>query len=165
MKRLLRDFQNRFEQDPDGGRIANLYRHALLALQANPLMSALYRRDSRILGDFLRRQDVSRYTSRLMLGQETVEALQTAGLLRADIRPGVITYLFSVIALGFINIGALIPEASAPSMETVTSALTELLDHGLALQGTDSASGKQALQPILELLRQQYENQPADRKA
>lgn len=45
LKQLPHDFQNRMHADPDGGQIAHLYKHGLLALQNNPLICALYTSD------------------------------------------------------------------------------------------------------------------------
>ena len=159
MKRLLADFQQRMEQDPQGGRIANLYRHALLALQANPLMRALYTRDSRVLGDFVRRQDSQRYTGRFLLAEEEVRLMQAAGLLRADLRPEVITYLFSVIAVGFIYIGFILPDTAQIPLEDITTALADVIQRGLAGPGDDSAAGKRAMEKLGAFVRQQYDKE------
>jgi AcrR family transcriptional regulator len=156
MKRLLRNFLERTERDPEGGRIANQYKHALLALQGNPLMCALYTRDSRVLGDFVRRQDVGRYTSRLMFGQQAVEQMQSAGLLRADIRPQVLAYVFTIIALGFMSIGSLIPARDAPPPEEVAAAMSKLVEGGLAGKGGDSAAGKRAMAQMARFMEEQY---------
>ena len=157
MKRLLDDFLERVEHDPQGGQIANLYRHALLALQQNTLMSALYTRDSRVLGNFVRRQDVRRYTSRLMFGRDAVEQMQKAGLLRAEIRPEVMTYLFSIIALGFMSIETIVPAKDAPPLEDVADALTDVVRRGFAGRAGESAAGKRAAKQMVEFVKQQYE--------
>ncbi|HTX92295.1 MAG TPA: TetR/AcrR family transcriptional regulator [Anaerolineales bacterium] len=156
MKRMLTDYRGRIEADPEGGRIANLYRHALLALHANPLICALYVRDSRILGDFVRRQDVERYTSRLLLGNESIRQMQAAGLLRDDIRPETVAYLFTIIALGFIQVGAVLPMQDVPQLEEVAQAVTRMVEGGLAREGGDSAAGKQAFLKVLDLMMEQY---------
>jgi len=160
MKRLLGDLQARIEADEQGGSIANLYRHTLLALRQNPLMCALYARDSRILGDFVRRQDVSRYTKRLVMGVEGIQSLQAAGLLRGDIRPEVIAYLFSVIALGFMSIGSILPESQAPPLEETGEALTALLRAGFETPGGSSVQGKQAFIQMIDMMRRQYDEAP-----
>ncbi|NMB88876.1 MAG: TetR/AcrR family transcriptional regulator [Chloroflexi bacterium] len=157
MQRLLADFQQRMQQDPQGGQIANLYRHALLALQANPLMCALYTRDSRVLGDFVRRQDGQRYASRILLTRDVVAQMQAAGLVRADLRPEAIAYLFSVIAVGFIHVGSILPADQQPPMEEIAGALSAVVQNGFAGPGGDSAAGKQAIQALDALVRRQYQ--------
>jgi TetR/AcrR family acrAB operon transcriptional repressor len=156
MQRLLDDLQARVEQDPLGGSISNLYRHTLLALRKNPLMCALYARDSRILGDFVRRQDVDRYTRRLIMGEESVANMQAAGLLRRDLHPQVITYLFTIIALGFLSMGSIFPESDAPPLEEVGEALAAMLQGGLEAPGGDNAQGKQTFVQMIDFMRKQY---------
>ncbi len=156
MIHLLDDLQARVEADPQGGRVSSQYRHTVIALRNNPLMRALYARDSRILGDFVRRQDVERYTRRMMLGADGVRQMQAAGLLRGDIRPQVITYLFSLIALGFMSIGTILPESEAPDLEEVGEALAAMMQAGLEAPGGNNAEGKQAFSQLIEFMKKQY---------
>ncbi len=156
MRRLLGDLQARVEADPQGGSISHLYRHPVIALRNNPLRCALYACDSRILGDFVHRQDVERYTRRMVLGADGVRQMQAAGLLRSDIRPQVITHLFSVIALGFMSIGTILPESEAPDLEEVGEALAAMIQSGLEAPGGDSAAGKQAFTQMVQFMKKQY---------
>ncbi len=155
MNRLLDDLQTRVSGDPQGGSISRLYQHTLLALRSNPLMCALYARDNRILGDFVRRQDVQRYTRRLVLGEDIVRQMQAVGLLRPEIRPQVIAYLFSVIALGFMSIGTIFPDSAAPGLDEVGEALAVMVHSGLEPAGGDNAVGKQAFDQMIQLMKQQ----------
>jgi TetR/AcrR family acrAB operon transcriptional repressor len=156
MKRLLLDFQNRMTQDPQGGQIANLYKHALFALQDNPLVKALYTQDSRVLGDFVKRQDSNRYTRRILLSETAIRQMQEAGLIRKDVRPEVITYLLSVIALGFIHIGEILPPSAQPPLVEIGQALTDIVQRGFAGPGDDSMVGKQAIGQLNEFILEQY---------
>lgn len=159
MTRLLHDFNARVQQDPEGGRIAALYRHALLALQANPLMCALYTRDSRVLGDFVRRQEVSRYTSRVLLGVDAVRQMQAAGLIRADLPAEVVAHLFTIIAVGFIGVGGLVPADQQPPIDAVAAALSDVVQRGFAGAGDDTNAGKQAMQGLSDWILQQYQQE------
>ena len=164
MRRLLLDFSARLEADPDGGRIANLYRHALLALKSNPLMAAMYTRDSRLLGDFVHQQDVTRYNSRIMLGLTAITQMQAAGLLQQGIRPEVITYVLSIISLGFIHIQSIVPTAEAPPLDEVAEAISHLMEHGFAGTSEGGEVGKQAILNIVDLAIRQYDEELAKTK-
>jgi len=157
MKRLLDDLRGRVENDPQSGTISNQYRHTVLALCNNPLMCALYGRDSRILGDFVRRQDMQRYTRRMTMGIDGVSRMQAAGLLRGDIRPQAITALFSIIALGFISIGSILPQSEVPALEEIGEALAAMMQSGLELPGGSSVEGKQAFEQMIDLMKAQYD--------
>jgi TetR/AcrR family acrAB operon transcriptional repressor len=156
MSRLLEDTFARIEADPRGGAIARMYQHALLALQENRLMRALYTQDSRILGDYIRRQGTARYTGRFLFGKTFVRQLQSAGLVRNDLRPDVIAYLMSIVAYGFVGIETIIPASEAPPLEAAGSALAAMMQGGLAGSGGDSESGKQAVKALVERVQQQY---------
>ena len=128
-----------------------------MALRDNPLMCAVYARDSRLLGDYVRRQDVGRYTRRMMLGAESVQKMQAAGLLRGDLRPQAIAYLFSIIALGFTSIGSIFPDSEAPPWEEIGAALAAMLQAGLETPGVDNLAGKQIFGQMIDFMRQQYD--------
>lgn len=161
--RLLHDLRARIDQDPRGGLVSRLYSHTLLALKANPIVSALYTHDNRVLGDFIRRKDTRRYTDRLMMGKESVIQMQTAGLLRPDIRPEVMTCLFTIISLGFATIGSYIPSTDAPPLEDIVDGLTMMVEQGLCLTGENSQAGKEAVMNMIDLLMRQYSLQKKER--
>ncbi len=156
MQSLLDDLRGRLERDPQGGQMAHLYRHTLLALDANPLIRALYTHDSQILGDFVHRQDPERYTSRLLLGEDAIRQMQAAGLLREDLDAQVVAYLFAILALGFLSIGSVIPASSAPPLTAVGEGMTALVQSGLAGPADDAGAGKQAVSGMLDFMLQQY---------
>jgi hypothetical protein len=83
--------------------------------------------------------------------------MQAAGLLRKDIRPEVLTYLFSIIALGFATIGNLVPSAEAPPLEDIVDGLTSMVEQGLCVGSKNSQAGKQAMVKMMDLLMQQYD--------
>ncbi len=157
MKRAMADVLKRVEADPKGGAIARIYLHALLALQDNPMMRALYTRDSRVLGDYIRGQDSARYTQRFLFGQDFVRAMQAAGLLRDDLSPEVIAYLMSVISYGFTSIETLIPAKEAPPVDEIAAGVSLMIERAFAQKGGKSVAGKQALARLMAAVNQQYE--------
>ncbi len=164
MQHLLDDFLRRVQEDPAGGTIARMYGHALLALQDNPLMRALYTQDSRVLGDYMRQKGPARYTQRYLFGQEFVRQMQAAGLIRTDQSPEVISYWMTIIAYGFVSVEAIVPASAAPPPAEVAAALTQIVESGLAQPGGDSTAGKEALAAIVESVRQQYRQAASEDK-
>lgn len=158
MKKLLFDLRVRVENDSQGGSVAALYGHTLLAMQNSSLISALYTRDGKILGDFVHRQDPERYTRRLMMSREGIVAMQSAGLLRKDISPDVMTHLFSLMALGMLSISSIIPAENSPPLEDTVKAFSAMIENGLALPGGDQAVLKESTLKMLELMIAQYED-------
>ena len=170
MKRLIDDLLKRVEADPKGGTIARMYLHALLALQDNAVMRALYTRDSRVLGDYIRRQNPTRYTQRFLFGKDFVREMQLVGLIRNDLSSDVIAYLMSVMSYGFTSIETIIPAKEAPPLDEVAAAFSDLIQRAFAQKGGNSQEGKRALDRLADAVNQQYEvitksmNTATDRK-
>jgi AcrR family transcriptional regulator len=156
MQKLLRDLLERVERDAQGGSLTRMYRHALLAMQANPLMRALYTQDSRVLGAYIHRQNASRYLERYWFGKAFIEYMQSAGLVREDLNPVSLAYLLTILAYGFASIETLIPADQAPPLDEVADALDGLLAHGIALEGGDMEAGKQAMRLAIAEINRQY---------
>jgi|GEM_PF-993274 len=159
MRRTLADFWARVQADPLGGQIGPMYRHAVLAMQANPLVCALYTQESRVLGDYMQRRGSARYTQRFLFGQDMIRQMQAAGLVRAELDPEVVAYLMSVIAYGFIGIESVVPAEQAPGMEVVAPGLAEAAQRAFGAEGGDSQAGKQALATMMALIEQQYQQE------
>lgn len=157
MKKLMLDLRRRIFTDDNCDSIASLYRHTLLAIQQNSLISALYTRDGKILGDFVHRQNPERYTRRLLMSKESILAMQSAGLLRDDFSADVITYLFSLMALGFLSISSVIPTEKAPPIESTVEAIAAMVESGLSKPGGDRGLIKNSSLQMLDLMIEQYE--------
>lgn len=158
MTKLMLDLRARIVEDEQSDSIAALYRHTLLSIQKSPLISALYTRDGKILGDFVNRQNPERYSKRLLMSKESVAAMQSAGLLRGDLSAEVITYLFSIMALGFLSISSVIPTENAPPMNATVEAIAALVESGLTQPGGNRALIKESTLQVLDLMLAQYEN-------
>ncbi len=157
MKKLMLDLRRRIIADENCDSIAALYRQTLLAIQQNSLISALYTRDGKILGDFVHRQNPERYTRRLLMSKESVSAMQSAGLLRDDLSADVITYLFSLMALGFLSINSVIPVENAPPIDSTVGAIAAMVESGLTKPGGNRTLIKDSTIQMLDLLIEQYE--------
>ena len=157
IKWLMEDLLQRVEADPQGGSLARMYTHSLLALQANPLMRALYTQDSRVLGNYMHQQDKSRYTQRFGFGKVFIETLQKAGLVRGEVNPRALSYLLSIISYGFAGIESIIPAEEAPPLEETAAALEILLGQGVGLADGNMHTGREVLRKGVEMINEQYE--------
>ena len=157
MKKVMLDLRSRILADEKSDSIAVLYRHSLLSIQQNPLVSALYTRDGKILGNFVHRQDPERYTKRLLMSKEAVAGMQSAGLLRDDLSAEVITYLFSIMAWGFLSISSVIPVENAPPIDSTVEAIAAMVENGLTRHGSNRSLIKESTLQMLDLMVEQYE--------
>lgn len=157
MNKMLLDLRSRIENEAEGCTFTHLYAHSLQALQASPLISALYLRDGKILGNFVSRQDPERYTRRLMLSTEAIRYFQTAGLLRADLPAASIAYLFSLMALGLMSISSVIGAEQAPPLEETIRAMSAMVEGGLVSPAGEKPLPKEMLYQLLDLMLSQNE--------
>jgi AcrR family transcriptional regulator len=152
-KRLVCDWSARVKADPEGVTLASMYRHSILALATNPLMQALYTRQSRVLGDYVRRGDPAIYRRRYDDSLEFVRQLQAAGLVRTELSAEVINHIFTIISCGFVATEELLSSATFPPLEAVADALAQIMQRALAPeQPGDNVAGQNAVTNLLERL-------------
>lgn len=153
---LTDDWLQRVQTDPQGGKLYGIYRHGFLALLAHPFSSALYTKESHVLGEYVRRRDPAAHIRPYYLNLAFVQKLQSAGLVRTDMRAEVINHLLTLISIGLFSIGELLPRDQAPPFEEVANALAEMVHSSLAAQAGDSERGKRALREYLAQLTSDF---------
>jgi AcrR family transcriptional regulator len=152
-KRLADDWFARVKADPEGVTLAGLYRHSIPALAANPLIQALYTKQSRILGDYARRNDPAIYRRRYAASLEFTRQLQAAGLVRTDMSADVITYIFTILSCGIIAADEILSGVPLPPLDALADALAEIMQRALAPeQPGDNRAGQNAVTTLLERL-------------
>jgi AcrR family transcriptional regulator len=150
---VVDDWLRRVQDDPQGGTLFGIYQHGFRALLAHPLMSALYTKESHVLGDYVRRRDRARHVLPYHLNRLLVQRLQAAGVIRADLHDDVLNHVLVLISVGLFSIGELLPPEEAPPFEEVVDALAQMVQRSLAPPDPgDSAQGKLALQAFLDQL-------------
>lgn len=152
-RHLFTEWLARVQADPEGGTLFGIYRHGFLSLLAHPLMMAFYTKESAVLGDYVRQRGSAVYGRPYLLNRLLVEQLQLAGLIRDDLKPGVINHLLMILSVGLFSISELIPQEQVPPFEEVADALAGMVQRALAPERPgDSEQGKRALQAYLEQL-------------
>lgn len=141
------------EADPQGGTIGGLYKNSLLALQDNAFMSAILRRDGRVLGNYLRRPDnmlqklteAQGASSRVLF----VRRMQQAGAMRRDLDAAVIAHIMNMVSFGLVSMGELLPAAEVPPLEETIAGIGAIMDAALTPPGgVDSDTGKEIVREL-----------------
>lgn len=140
------------EADPRGGTIGGMYKNMLRALQASPFMGAIFSRDSRILGSYLkkpggifRNQNSPRSTRR-----EFIELMQAAGAIRQDVDPQVATHIMNMLAFGLVSMQGVVPEHEIPPTPALIEGIADFMDRALSPpDGADSEAGKAILRQLI----------------
>lgn len=161
--RVRSDMMRMLAEDPQGGTLFNIYRYGLVALANNDLMRAFYSRRKAVFGDLMKRLEpkIADAESR-NLSVEFVRQYQMAGLIRPELDPSAVAFLFMVMRYGLLTIDEVIPREQSPSIEVIGQLMAEVIQRGLAPDGGgDSETGKQLfatmVQAALDKLKKQQE--------
>ena len=150
---VVDDWLRRVQGDPQGGTLFGIYQHGFQALVAHPLMSALYTKESHVLGEYVRRRDRTRHVLPYHFNRLLVQRLQAAGVIRTDLPEAVLNHVLVLLSVGLFSIGELLPPEEVPPLEEVVDALARMVERSLTPPDPgDSAQGKLALQTFLEQL-------------
>lgn len=138
----------RVDADPQGGTIGALFKHSLHALDASPMMAAIFMQDDRVLGSYLRKPG-GLFARRKPTRHIFVEHMQQAGAIRADLDPKVHGHILDMLAFALIAIGQIMAVEDMPPSEPLIEAIGELLQRALAPEGGgDSEAGKAVVQGL-----------------
>jgi AcrR family transcriptional regulator len=128
--RYMQDWLRRFEKDHGDWSFARMVQHSIAAVDANPFVKALFKRDQRIFGSFLRR-DKELFRLAISARSELFSQLQETGGMRDDIPPRVLAYVVSVTGYGLIAGDEIVPEENRIPFEEAIQAWGLLLERGV----------------------------------
>jgi AcrR family transcriptional regulator len=147
------------EADPRGGTVGGYYRALFHTVNSRPLISAMMRRDRRVIGNYLRKRD--NIFARMQSEVNTpgfFQALQAAGAIRRDIDAAVILHIVEMLSYGQLTIGDFKPPDQFPPYEAVMEALADMMDRALMpADGGNSEAGKAIVRQITAAARAQLE--------
>lgn len=140
------DFLRRIEADPLGGTIGAIVRHGYETALARPFLRTLMTTESVVLEQFLRRHRLILSPWQFRVDRQLVEQLQSLGVLRNDLDPGLLTYLLTVISLGLMTAGEMVLPDFRPAPEVVSAAIADLVQRAF---GTPEGGKTEAAKEVL----------------
>jgi TetR/AcrR family acrAB operon transcriptional repressor len=150
------------EADPQGGTIGSMYKNSLYALSASEFMAAIYKKDGRILGNYLRKP--GNFFQTFTDGKEQsdrftfVVMMQAAGAMRKDLDPSVVAHIMDLLAFGLVSIHEIKSESSIPPVEDVIEGIADIMDRALTpAEGGNPEAGKEIIRQLAAASRETYE--------
>jgi AcrR family transcriptional regulator len=147
------------EGNPRGGTIGGIYRAVLYAINSRPFMAAMMRRDRRVIGNYLRKPDnmfVSMQSNSISV--DFLKALQTAGAIRQDIDPVVMSHILDMLSYGLVTIQDFRQPEEMPPFEVVMETIADMLDRLLTPEdGGNSEAGKAVIRNLAAMAKAQFE--------
>lgn len=104
MLHYIDDWQRRIREEQTGGTLGSIYASSLQALDANPFMQALFKRDARLLGSYLR-QPGNFFTAGQQAGlrADFIRQMQQAGAVTQAVAADDIAQLMDVFSMGLVH--------------------------------------------------------------
>lgn len=158
MSRYAEEWFALIERDPNGGTIAGVYKNSLYALGNNPFISAIFKRDGRLLGNYLRKPDnLFRAESFRGIRADFLRMMQEAGAVRSDIDPHTTAHIMNILAYGLIGMDEIMPQEQIPATDDLIEAIAEMMDRALTpADGGNSEAGKAIIRQMADAARQQF---------
>lgn len=124
------------ERDPRGGLLSRMYTYILSAVYERPLAKTLFVIDREALNSIMRNSSSYTYTPTIGIRGELIEALQSAGMVRADVDSRQISSILSVCSAG------LALTAPHDDLGLIIDGLSTLLSRGVDADVDDTTPGK-----------------------
>jgi AcrR family transcriptional regulator len=155
------------EADPQGGTIGGLYRAVLHAINSNPLMSAMIRRDRRIMGSYLRKPDHMFTALRSgSLWADTLRAMQEAGAVRQDRDPVVMAHIMDLFSFGLVSVEEFKQSEDIPPFHIVMETMADMMDELLTPEdGGNREAGRAIIQELAATSRRYFEQMQPHNKS
>lgn len=147
------------DNDPNGGTIGGMYKNILYALNSSEFMAATFRKDGRILGNYLRKPGnffqatEGKQTARY----DFVKMMQEAGAVRQDISPEIIAHIMNMLSYGLIAMSDIMPQENIPPFDEIVEGIALIMDSALIPAGyNNNDTGKTILNEIANTRRLQH---------
>jgi AcrR family transcriptional regulator len=145
------------EADPKGGTLAGVYKNTLYALNSSPFMTAMLKRDTQILGSYIRKEaNLFQRIGGGNIRSQFLEMMQRAGTIRQDIDPKITAYIMNMLSVALVSMDGIMLFEDRPPVESIIEAIGDLMDKALTPpDGGNSEAGKAIIRQIMDMTRQQ----------
>lgn len=152
------------EADPKGGTMAGMYKNTLYALNRRPFMSAIFKQDRHVLGNYVRKPG-NLFRDKRYAGtrSEFVKMMQDAGAIRKNLDPKIVAHIMNILAYGLVGMDDVMDAENIPPTDDIIEGIADIMDRALTPDdGGNSEAGKAILRQIVTSARQQQESKKAE---
>jgi AcrR family transcriptional regulator len=146
------------EADPRGGTMAGVYKNTLYALNQSPFMSAIFKQDRHVMGNYVRKPgNLFKNRKNQSMRHEFLKMMQDAGAVRQDIDPKVTAHIMNMLAYGLVGMDEVMHPDDIPPTDDIIEAIADIMDKALTPQdGGNSEAGKAIIRQIIAASRHQF---------
>lgn len=146
------------ENDPQGGLLDRMYINQLLALKNSTFMMAVFRKDTKVLGSYLKNsKSMFSQGSMSTIRKEFVEMMQAVNCIRQDLDPEIVAHIMDMIAYSLVSIGDIKSHEDIPDFDKLMTGIAQMMHDSLQPpDGGDSEAGKEVLRSIVSQAKKDY---------
>lgn len=133
---MYRNIVENIERDPRGGLLSRMYTYILSSVYERPLAKTLFVIDREALNSIMRNAHSFVYVPNVGVRSELIEALQEAGMVRADADARMVSSVLSACSAG------LALTAPHDDLDLIIDGLATLISRGVDADVTDTTPGK-----------------------
>jgi AcrR family transcriptional regulator len=146
---LIKDIQELIQSDPEGGTIHGFIKHSMLVTLKNPLMKAVFLRDTDLVGEWLHKEYSSEaFAQQIAPSIAIIEHFQSRGMIREDIDAYKLIYMLDSVSMGFLVIDQYMPEGFTFSDEEKAEMTSEAIRKIIEPPSSTSQMDEQAKKEI-----------------
>lgn len=147
------------ELDPKGGLISGMYKNMLHAMTSSELMMAIFKRDSRVLGSYIKKPNsFFRTENNRSMRSDFIRTMQEVGAMRKDIDPVITAHIMDMLGFSLVSMTEFKSNEEIPPIKKVIEVIADFMDRALTPEdGGNSDAGKKVLRQIKATSIKQYE--------
>ncbi len=152
------------EKDPEGGLLSGMYKNQLKALSGSKLMTAIFKKDSLVLGSYVKKKNsFFRTDNNRTMRADFVKMMQEAGAIRKDADPVITAHIMDMIGFSLVSMNEFKASEDIPPINDVINGIADFIDRALTPEdGGNSEAGKEVLRQLISNSIKQYEEQESE---
>jgi AcrR family transcriptional regulator len=163
---LLREFMKygqtwleHIEADQESSIISAIYRSVLYALNSNPFMTAIVKRDRHVFGSYLRKPgNIFESLQVSITTRAMIQTMHDAGVIRKDVSVAAMAHIMDLLSYGLVGITEVNSNQGTPPYDEVIETIAEMLERMLIPEnGGDREAGKEIMRQIAHSARLHFE--------
>jgi len=153
-------------EDPKGGLLSGMYKNHIKAMTESPLMTAIFKRDTLVLGSYIKKKDnMFKNGGSTTMRADFVRMMQEAGAIRRDADPVITAHIMDVFGASLVSMHEYKPDDEIPPIDDVINGIADFMDRALTpADGGDSEAGKEVLRRVIFDAIAQYEAEESEEK-
>ena len=163
--RYAEDWIRLFAAETGDWSFVHMFQLMLVTFQEHPFILAVFKRDQRVMGSYLQRNQ-HLMQQKGAANTQLFGQLQAVGAARDDIDSQVIAYLLNAFSYGLVSAHEVIPPEDTPPFEAIADGMGKIMDRGLEPEGGGNRqAARELILQLVETMQAQLRAQASEGEA